>query len=295
MLLYVKVKPGSKQEKIERLSENELAVSVKARATEGRANTAVIESLSRYLGRPKSRISIIKGHKAKAKTVEVICLLCFLAFSNTVFADTLYLKNDRKISGVITREDEDTIELTIRNGTLRFYKYQIDRITRSVPEEEKATSDVSEAQRKQDQETVKKAKGLEHRLRNEIPAMRLGNSLIVNALINEGVRVRLLVDTGIDVVIISRLMAKEMGIGIGKEEKANMKARLPGGNEIEGKFIKLATLSLDGAKANEVDAMVDMSYEPFKDFDGFLGMSYLKLFEFEVNLSEPQLILQEIR
>jgi len=295
MLLYVKVRPGSRQEKVEKLSERELLVSVKERAIEGRANTAVIESLSRYLDKPKSRISIIKGHKAKIKTVEVICFFCFFILGNSAFADTIYLKNDRQISGVISREDEDSVELTVKNGTLRFFKYQIARITRSAPEESNAVTDSAEEQGKQTRESVKKAQLLQRKLRNEIPAMRLGNSLIVNALINDGITARLLVDTGVNVVVLSRLKAKELGIVINKEEKPNMKVKLPGGGEIEGKFIKLGSLGLDDLKTNEVDAVVDLGYEPFKDFDGYLGMSYLKYFEFEVNLSEPQLILQERR
>ena len=72
MLFYVKVKPGSKQEKIERVDGNNLILSVKARAMEGKANAAVIESLSDYFDTAKSRITIMKGHKGRNKVVEVI-------------------------------------------------------------------------------------------------------------------------------------------------------------------------------------------------------------------------------
>ena len=71
MRLLVKVKANAKEERVERLEAGGWLISVKARATEGRANAAVVDCLSRYLDIAKSRITIIKGHKSRNKVIEV--------------------------------------------------------------------------------------------------------------------------------------------------------------------------------------------------------------------------------
>lgn len=72
MKFNIKVKANSKAEEIEKLSVNEYRVKVKSPAKEGKANEAVISLLSKYFDIPKSRVIIIKGHKNKNKTVEIL-------------------------------------------------------------------------------------------------------------------------------------------------------------------------------------------------------------------------------
>lgn len=72
MKISVKVKANSKSEKIEKTGENQYNIWVKAPAQEGRANQAVVESLSSYFDIPRSRINILKGEKNKNKLIEII-------------------------------------------------------------------------------------------------------------------------------------------------------------------------------------------------------------------------------
>ncbi|MFH1441429.1 MAG: DUF167 domain-containing protein [Candidatus Omnitrophota bacterium] len=72
MKFNVKVKANSKVEQIEKLSGNEYSVKVKSPAQEGRANQALINLLSKYFDIPKSKVIIIKGHKNKNKTIEIL-------------------------------------------------------------------------------------------------------------------------------------------------------------------------------------------------------------------------------
>jgi uncharacterized protein (TIGR00251 family) len=69
--ITVKVKPNSKTELVEKISKNEFVVRVKAPAKEGKANEAVVEVLSEYFARPKSRITILRGQAGKNKVVEI--------------------------------------------------------------------------------------------------------------------------------------------------------------------------------------------------------------------------------
>ena len=59
----------------------------------------------------------------------IICILSVC--SAEVFADTLHLKNGNKVSGIITKENENSVEIKINIGaTVSFSKQDIERIER---------------------------------------------------------------------------------------------------------------------------------------------------------------------
>jgi uncharacterized protein YggU (UPF0235/DUF167 family) len=70
--INIKVKPNSKQEKVEKISDSEFILWVRAPAKEGRANAAAVKLLSVYLDLPKSRINIAQGNNSKNKVVELL-------------------------------------------------------------------------------------------------------------------------------------------------------------------------------------------------------------------------------
>lgn len=72
MKLYIKIKPGAKQNLVERVDDAHWRVIVKAPPTDGRANEALLEVLSEYFDRPKSRFRIVSGHQSRNKIVEVL-------------------------------------------------------------------------------------------------------------------------------------------------------------------------------------------------------------------------------
>ena len=69
--ITVRIKPGSRTEAVEKLSDNEFLVRVRAPAIEGKANKALISALSEYFDIPKSRISIAGGLGSKNKIVDL--------------------------------------------------------------------------------------------------------------------------------------------------------------------------------------------------------------------------------
>jgi uncharacterized protein YggU (UPF0235/DUF167 family) len=71
MRINVKVKPNSKENKIEKVSNNTFNLWVKQAAKEGRANEAAVKLLSDFFDIAKSRIAIISGHKSKNKIVSL--------------------------------------------------------------------------------------------------------------------------------------------------------------------------------------------------------------------------------
>ena len=68
--IWLTVKPLAKREHITLHSDGELLVSVKAPATEGKANRRFIELLAEYFHTAKSNIRILRGQRSRRKLVE---------------------------------------------------------------------------------------------------------------------------------------------------------------------------------------------------------------------------------
>lgn len=71
MKITVQVKPNSKKEAVEKQEDGSYLVRVNAPPTEGKANERVIELLSKSLKIPKSKFTLIGGHKSKRKVFEI--------------------------------------------------------------------------------------------------------------------------------------------------------------------------------------------------------------------------------
>ncbi len=71
MKIFVKVKPKSREEKVEEIDRNYLKIWVKEPAIKGRANKALIDVLSRYFSVSPSRINIISGLKSRDKIINI--------------------------------------------------------------------------------------------------------------------------------------------------------------------------------------------------------------------------------
>lgn len=82
MKIFVKAKPGAKEEKVEiekpqqslwQIDEKDLhlKISVKERPIEGRANDAIKKALAKYLDISNSQLTLISGASSKNKVFEV--------------------------------------------------------------------------------------------------------------------------------------------------------------------------------------------------------------------------------
>lgn len=71
MKIFVKVKTRARQESVEKIDETHFLVQVKAPATEGRANEAVVFVLADYFDIAKSNITILSGHTVRNKVILV--------------------------------------------------------------------------------------------------------------------------------------------------------------------------------------------------------------------------------
>lgn len=71
MKKQVKVKPNSRQQKIEEQTDGSLTVHLKSPPVDGKANDELIQILSKKFEVPKSRIRIKSGLSSKNKLIEI--------------------------------------------------------------------------------------------------------------------------------------------------------------------------------------------------------------------------------
>ena len=69
--IWLTVKPLAKHENITLHSDGELSASVKAPASEGKANRRLIELLAEYFHTAKSNIRIVRGQRSTRKLIEL--------------------------------------------------------------------------------------------------------------------------------------------------------------------------------------------------------------------------------
>lgn len=71
MKIFVKAKPKSKKDELEKISENTFVAKVREAPEKGRANQAIIKLLSEYFKTPRQNIRIISGETSKIKIIEI--------------------------------------------------------------------------------------------------------------------------------------------------------------------------------------------------------------------------------
>ncbi|MBI4135139.1 DUF167 domain-containing protein [Candidatus Uhrbacteria bacterium] len=78
MKIFVKAKPGAKEEQVEKIDppagragETHFVVAVREPPVQGRANLAIVKALADYFGVAPTRVRIISGYTARQKVVEI--------------------------------------------------------------------------------------------------------------------------------------------------------------------------------------------------------------------------------
>ena len=73
--MCIRDRPWAKQEKLDKqldLEGNEVyKVWIRAKPIDGEANKSLVDFLSEYFKTPKNKISILKGHTSRYKTVSI--------------------------------------------------------------------------------------------------------------------------------------------------------------------------------------------------------------------------------
>jgi len=71
MRIFVRVKTGAREEKVQELDETHFSVSVEERPIDGKANRAVLEAVARHFRISPSRVAIVSGSSSREKCIDV--------------------------------------------------------------------------------------------------------------------------------------------------------------------------------------------------------------------------------
>ncbi|KKQ97594.1 MAG: hypothetical protein A3F95_02925 [Candidatus Nealsonbacteria bacterium RIFCSPLOWO2_12_FULL_39_31] len=72
MEIFVKVKPASREEKVEKIDDTHFSVSVKEPPVKGLANKGVVRALSEYFNVSQLKVRIVSGCFSRQKLIEII-------------------------------------------------------------------------------------------------------------------------------------------------------------------------------------------------------------------------------
>ena len=75
MKIFVKAKPNSKEEKVEKIDDTHYVVCVKEPPEKGKANNAIKNALAVYFKTGSSSVKIVSGFSSRSKIIEICHIL----------------------------------------------------------------------------------------------------------------------------------------------------------------------------------------------------------------------------
>jgi len=229
----------------------------------------------------------------------IAALLLLTIFTSEVGADTVHLKNGRKIKGLIKKETEESIVLDLGFGTVKFRRVEIEKIERSdtnevaeIKEEWRVDRKKEEAKWQKREREIERAKWRKQFEPKEVSFSQDSQRIIVEALLNKKVKASLLLDTGATTMVLSENIAKKLGIKTKTSKKDMIEVQVADGRKVDAIYTTLDSVSVEGIEANNIGAVILLDTEASIE-DGLLGMSFLNRFNFQINNVKKKLILQK--
>lgn len=217
-----------------------------------------------------------------------------LAFTISANADILYLNNGRKLEGLIKNENEDSLELEVSAGVVKFQKSEIKAIEKSSYEESVAIRQKWENQKSANQKRLSKQRMEEERRPKGVVFSAGGQSITVTAKLNHKVNATLLLDTGASLVVLKKYVAEALGMDL-SNVNPDAKMTVADGRVINAKYIVLQSVKVENVEAENVETAVILDETGPASFgDGLLGMSFLKRFNFKIDHKQNKLILEKL-
>ena len=268
----------------------------------------------------------MRANRTKKRSRFNIVFVClFLACGyDTAGADIVYLKNGRELECVVKNENDKEVTLEMSGGEIIINKNDIRRIERSGVdtnkamkvkfEEDKTGADDLErqsnaerdrrfdeydkwqaAERKKKQEEAVESKDVQAIPGKTFEGERISDSILVEAVINDKVKVMLVVDTGATSVMLQRRVGEALGFDLSDTKKDIVEAELADGRKVREKMVILKKINVQGMEESGVPAVIaleDIKSPTFRD--GLLGMSYLKRFNFKIDRKTMKITFERL-
>lgn len=125
-----------------------------------------------------------------------------------------------------------------------------------------------------------------------IPFERTAEGLIlVDAILNDRVKSRMILDTGANLVVITEELSKKLNQDVSfKDEVIKLNTNC---GEVEGRSLVIQKIELGHATKKNVKSVITPNNFAFGGFDGVLGLSFLGDFKVTVDYENGKIILSE--
>jgi len=255
------------------------------------------------------KLSVVCLMKSKIfiSLVGIILIACFLENMEIGASEdfvVVVLKSKGRLKGLISEEDNEKIVLEMGFGTAQVLKTDIEKIEYPSEDEKKLIAkeyqdhEISvkdnvknrdKHRREFDERIKKKIKAIEESSKKDtVISFKDSSSIFVDVVINEKIRINLLVDTGATFVVVSPGLAGKLKIYPKKAAKA-ISLRMADGSVITGMPVILDSVQIEDAREEKVKAVIAESGEK----QGILGMSFLNKFHLNIDPEKRELTLRE--
>jgi hypothetical protein len=161
--------------------------------------------------------------------------------------------------------------------TMRVYKEKGD----PSPEDESALILKKESE-KLTSESTEALSGAEYRPNQETRVIISGNQILVPVTVGYGgyeMETLLLLDTGASIVTLHRDLADQLSI----MDAGSAEAMVAGGRMIQTEMVRLDYVKVGSVEAADMDANIIEHEGPPVNYQGFLGMNFLRNFEYSID------------
>lgn len=229
----------------------------------------------------------------KARIIPGLFLL--LASSSLAYADTVYLKNGRKIEGLVKSDGAKELELEVgANSSVTFLKSEVNKVIKSSAAGSSALRQRWEKRKLAADEKMARLQIMEEKKPSAASFSHDPQGILVRVLLNDKVSTIMVLDTGSSLVLLTKDTAQKLGIDLSGAQP-DLKAQVADGRSINAKRLAIRSMEVHGVTAKNVEAAVLLDDPKDLRFGGgLLGMSFLKRFNFKVDQKEKKLTLEQI-
>jgi clan AA aspartic protease (TIGR02281 family) len=222
------------------------------------------------------------------------CQLIFFFIFSQASADTIKLRNGRSVEGIIKAEDGERIELEVGSGSVKFLKSEIADISRSSNAELNSLRERWRKNKLELDNRLARQRSVEDSKPRRAGFTQSAKGMTVGVTLNNKVETEMVLDTGASLVLITRSVARRLGINL-ERLKPDMSILVADGRSVPAARIILERVKVENSEARNVAASVLMDERSNLGFgDGLLGMSFLRNFNFKIDQKENKLILEKL-
>ena len=137
-------------------------------------------------------------------------------------------------------------------------------------------------------DAINKKLKIQEKFKQKIPLQKKGSHFYINAIINDNIKVKLLIDTGASITLINNLLIQDLNLDLSSRKTIHLTTA---NGVVKAYSIKVESFSINNLSFNNFEISISKLN---KGLDGLLGMNYLKHFDFYIDQDDAILYLNPL-